>query len=251
MRKQSSDAFLLIFLFFLETTKKSPFGGNANTQTCDIVSSSHIHQRIAYLLTSRKPSNCTWSLSPLQTRVINYQITYQICSVSVLTKAFYVQGRTGHLNPFILCVPRRSTPLSSMRVFTFLRQTEPETLEISRAAEVFQTTLQVLKNRVRQRHKRDVTASGRIAFFFKSRGNQLFFLKTTFKGIWTLSSWNTSNISNCSTVLPSPKTLDNLKHGHQSITKVSLNEQKMKVFNYSVYPLRFDLKVWHNQTLYL
>ncbi|TKS86320.1 Gamma-2-syntrophin [Collichthys lucidus] len=53
----------------------------------------------------------------------------------------------------------QSTPLSSMRVFTFLRQTEPETLEISRAAEVFQTTLQVLKNRARQRHKRDVTAS--------------------------------------------------------------------------------------------
>ncbi|XP_037652272.1 thyroid peroxidase [Sebastes umbrosus] len=53
---------------------------------------------------------------------------------------------------------RRSSPSSSTHLFTFLRQTEPETLEISRAAEVFQTTLQVLKNRARQRYKRDVTA---------------------------------------------------------------------------------------------
>ncbi|XP_078031505.1 thyroid peroxidase, partial [Epinephelus lanceolatus] len=52
---------------------------------------------------------------------------------------------------------QRSSPSSSMHVFTFFRQTEPETLETSRAAEVFQTTLQVLKNRVRQRFKRDVT----------------------------------------------------------------------------------------------
>ncbi|KAI3367910.1 hypothetical protein L3Q82_026737, partial [Scortum barcoo] len=57
-----------------------------------------------------------------------------------------------------ISVPRRSTTSSSMNVFTFLRQTEPETLEISRAAEVFQTTLEVLKNRARQRNKRDVTA---------------------------------------------------------------------------------------------
>ena len=59
---------------------------------------------------------------------------------------------------------RRSTSSSSTHVFMFLRQTEPETLEISRAAEIFQTTLQVLKNRARQRYKRDVTAPGRIAF---------------------------------------------------------------------------------------
>lgn len=52
---------------------------------------------------------------------------------------------------------QQSTP-SSKRVFTFLRQTESETLEIARAAEVFQTTLQVLKNRARQRHKRNVMA---------------------------------------------------------------------------------------------
>ncbi|XP_042356758.1 thyroid peroxidase [Plectropomus leopardus] len=53
---------------------------------------------------------------------------------------------------------RRSSPSSSTLVFTFSRQAEPETLEISQAAEVFQTTLQVLKNRARQRYKRDVTA---------------------------------------------------------------------------------------------
>ncbi|XP_028422067.1 thyroid peroxidase [Perca flavescens] len=54
---------------------------------------------------------------------------------------------------------RQRSPLSSTHVFTFLRQPDPETLEISRAAEVFQTTLQVLKNRVRQKYKRDVTAT--------------------------------------------------------------------------------------------
>ncbi|XP_029316795.1 thyroid peroxidase [Cottoperca gobio] len=53
---------------------------------------------------------------------------------------------------------RQSSPSSSKHVFTFPRQTEPETLEISRAAEVFQTTLQVLKNRAKQRYKRDVMA---------------------------------------------------------------------------------------------
>uniref|UniRef100_A0A673C7U8 Thyroid peroxidase n=1 Tax=Sphaeramia orbicularis TaxID=375764 RepID=A0A673C7U8_9TELE len=56
-------------------------------------------------------------------------------------------------------VHRRSTSASNMHVLTFLRQTEPETQEISRAAEVFQTTLQVLKNRARQRYKREVTTS--------------------------------------------------------------------------------------------
>ncbi|XP_029900405.1 thyroid peroxidase isoform X2 [Myripristis murdjan] len=54
---------------------------------------------------------------------------------------------------------RRSTSRSPMRVFTFLRQAEPETLEISRAAEIFETTLQVLKNRVRLRYKRDLAVS--------------------------------------------------------------------------------------------
>ncbi|XP_071327314.1 thyroid peroxidase [Trachinotus anak] len=53
---------------------------------------------------------------------------------------------------------RRSTPSSSTHMFRFLRQTEPETLEIARAAEVFQTTLKVLKRSARQRYKRDVTA---------------------------------------------------------------------------------------------
>ncbi|XP_032355949.1 thyroid peroxidase [Etheostoma spectabile] len=54
---------------------------------------------------------------------------------------------------------RQSPSSSSTHVFAFLRQPDPETLEISQAAEVFQTTLQVLKNRVRQRYKRDVTAT--------------------------------------------------------------------------------------------
>ncbi|XP_047183230.1 gamma-2-syntrophin isoform X1 [Scophthalmus maximus] len=54
--------------------------------------------------------------------------------------------------------PRRSAPASSTHAFAVLRQTEPETLEISRAAEVFQTTVQVLRSRARQRYERDVTA---------------------------------------------------------------------------------------------
>ncbi|KAJ0062608.1 hypothetical protein NL108_000049, partial [Boleophthalmus pectinirostris] len=41
-------------------------------------------------------------------------------------------------------------------MFMFLRQTEPQTQKVSRAAEVFQTTLQVLKSRVRRRYRRDV-----------------------------------------------------------------------------------------------
>nr|XP_019940342.1 PREDICTED: thyroid peroxidase [Paralichthys olivaceus] len=53
---------------------------------------------------------------------------------------------------------RRNEPSSSNRMFSFHRQTAPETLEISRAADVFQTTLQVLKNKAREIYKRDVTA---------------------------------------------------------------------------------------------
>ncbi|XP_069575830.1 thyroid peroxidase [Brachyistius frenatus] len=53
---------------------------------------------------------------------------------------------------------RWSTSSSSTRGFTLLRRAEPETLDISRAAEVFQTTLQVLKNRAKQRFKRAVQA---------------------------------------------------------------------------------------------
>ncbi|KAK2826322.1 hypothetical protein Q5P01_020536 [Channa striata] len=45
---------------------------------------------------------------------------------------------------------------SATHLLTFLRQTEPETREIYRAAEVFQTTLQVLKTRAKQRYKREV-----------------------------------------------------------------------------------------------
>nr|XP_046269407.1 thyroid peroxidase-like [Scatophagus argus] len=92
-----------------------------------------------------------------------------------ITKAFklymkhYSTIRNGHQEPQLsfhlsISVPRRSKPSSAMHVFTFPRQTEPETLEISRAAEVFQTTLQVLKNRARQKHKRDVTASELISW---------------------------------------------------------------------------------------
>ncbi|XP_068195373.1 thyroid peroxidase [Antennarius striatus] len=58
----------------------------------------------------------------------------------------------------LLSRQRQNTPSPPTHVFAFLRQTEPETLEVSRAAEVFQTTLQVLKNKARQRHKRSVTA---------------------------------------------------------------------------------------------
>ncbi|KAM4625226.1 thyroid peroxidase [Polymixia lowei] len=42
-------------------------------------------------------------------------------------------------------------------MFTFLRQAEPETMEISRAADVFETTVQILKAKARLRYKRDLT----------------------------------------------------------------------------------------------
>ncbi|XP_047467261.1 thyroid peroxidase [Mugil cephalus] len=59
---------------------------------------------------------------------------------------------------------RRSTNSSSTHGFSFLRQSEPETLEISRAAEVFQTTLQVLKSKVNHRYKRHLTAAGLLSW---------------------------------------------------------------------------------------
>ncbi|XP_064881099.1 thyroid peroxidase [Oncorhynchus nerka] len=60
-----------------------------------------------------------------------------------------------------LCHTRteRDTLRSPMQLFTFLRQAEPETQEISRAAEVFDTTLYILKDRASRRHKRALVAS--------------------------------------------------------------------------------------------
>ncbi|XP_056282698.1 thyroid peroxidase-like [Pseudoliparis swirei] len=59
---------------------------------------------------------------------------------------------------------RRRAPSSSTHVLTWLRQSEPETLEVSRAAELFQTTLQVLTNTARQRYKRDLTAAALLSW---------------------------------------------------------------------------------------
>ncbi|XP_052352329.1 thyroid peroxidase isoform X28 [Oncorhynchus keta] len=60
-----------------------------------------------------------------------------------------------------LCHTRteRDTLRSPMQLFTFLRQAEPETQEISRAAEVFDTALYILKDRASRRHKRALVAS--------------------------------------------------------------------------------------------
>lgn len=59
-----------------------------------------------------------------------------------------------------------------MHVFTFPRQTQHETTEISRAAAVFQTTLQVLKTKAKHIYKRDVMTPGRFSFFIIwSRGS--------------------------------------------------------------------------------
>ncbi|KAM9777648.1 thyroid peroxidase [Neosynchiropus ocellatus] len=52
---------------------------------------------------------------------------------------------------------RRSLSSSSQRV-AFHRRTEPESLEIARAATAFHTTLRVLKSKVQQRYKRDIWA---------------------------------------------------------------------------------------------
>ncbi|XP_065822604.1 thyroid peroxidase [Labrus bergylta] len=59
---------------------------------------------------------------------------------------------------------RRNTRRPSKNLFTFHRQTEAETLESSRAAEIFQTTLQVLKRKARQIHTRDVMRSGLLSW---------------------------------------------------------------------------------------
>lgn len=60
--------------------------------------------------------------------------------------------------------PRRSLSNTSKRRFTFFRKIEPETLEISKAAEIFQTTVQVFKKKAKQRrHTRNVFSPGRIA----------------------------------------------------------------------------------------
>lgn len=66
-------------------------------------------------------------------------------------------------NVFYVSVPasRQSTLSASPHVFAIPRQTEPETQEVWRAAEVFQNALQVLKNRATRRHERDVAAAGR------------------------------------------------------------------------------------------
>ncbi|XP_077425824.1 thyroid peroxidase [Vanacampus margaritifer] len=59
---------------------------------------------------------------------------------------------------------RRSSPASSVRGFTFRRQTETETLEIGRAAELFQSTLEGLHKKLKLRYKRDSTATGLISW---------------------------------------------------------------------------------------
>ncbi|XP_019737264.1 thyroid peroxidase-like isoform X2 [Hippocampus comes] len=53
----------------------------------------------------------------------------------------------------------QSSRVSSVHGFSFRRQTETETLEIGHAAEVFQLTLQGLQKKLKQRYKRDITAT--------------------------------------------------------------------------------------------
>lgn len=57
------------------------------------------------------------------------------------------------ISPFLL---RQRALSSSAGAAPFRRQPGPEAQRLSHAAEVFQTTLQVLKDKVRQRQKRDV-----------------------------------------------------------------------------------------------
>lgn len=94
----------------------------------------------------------------LQTLSADEAVRFNSSSIKELLMASYQESLQLVKEVSLQSRQRRSTDSSSARVFTFHRQTEPETLEISRAAEVFQTTLQVLKNRAKQRYKRDVTA---------------------------------------------------------------------------------------------
>ncbi|XP_062326259.1 thyroid peroxidase [Osmerus eperlanus] len=52
---------------------------------------------------------------------------------------------------------RQSMHQSPLQMYTFLRQAESQTQKISTAAEVFETTLHILKDRASQRDKRDLT----------------------------------------------------------------------------------------------
>jgi len=119
------------------------------------ISCSHNSQRTAHLLTSREPSTCPRSLE--SATVLNLSNESSPLLVSVPPEP----QRSSFYTPLL----SSSAPSSSTHVLTWLRQSEPETLEVSRAAELFQTTLQVLTNTARQRYKRDLTAAGRTILF--------------------------------------------------------------------------------------
>lgn len=49
---------------------------------------------------------------------------------------------------------------SPIQMLSFLKRAEPESQEISRAAEIWETTLQIVKERIHQKHKRSINATG-------------------------------------------------------------------------------------------
>lgn len=63
---------------------------------------------------------------------------------------------------------RRGAAQSPMQMFTLLRQPAPETLEISKAAEVFEMTLHLIKAKASRRHERAITVTGEVLFQFSS-----------------------------------------------------------------------------------
>lgn len=65
--------------------------------------------------------------------------------------------------PFFLNSRNQSQP-SYMQMFAFSRQAAAGSYEISNAAEVFQTTLLLLKKKESKRQKRSVSVSGKILF---------------------------------------------------------------------------------------
>ncbi|MGH0169230.1 UNVERIFIED_CONTAM: hypothetical protein FKN15_056178 [Acipenser sinensis] len=48
---------------------------------------------------------------------------------------------------------------SPIQMLSFLKRAEPESQEISRAAEIWETTLQIVKERIHQKHKRSINAT--------------------------------------------------------------------------------------------
>lgn len=75
-----------------------------------VICSSHISQRIAYLVMSRRPWNCRQSLSPPSTPVKPYQLNEQVARLYFLSETTISQKRTKRTCPFLCTGGARPLP---------------------------------------------------------------------------------------------------------------------------------------------